>query len=67
MLSGKISSEDEDEVEDELAAMEREARGIHSMPEAPSLTKDELPDAPNAVPQTRKNATRQRAADPIAA
>ncbi|SMQ46352.1 unnamed protein product [Zymoseptoria tritici ST99CH_1A5] len=67
MLSGKISSEDEDDVEDELEAMEREARGVQSMPDAPSLTKDELPNAPDALPATREKAARRQAAEPMAA
>lgn len=70
MLSGKMSNEDEDEVEDELEAMAREARGVgvEDMPTAPSVTKDELPDAPKMNPKERIEARRLRdAAGPIAA
>lgn len=75
MLSGKMSNEDEDEVEDELEAMAREAQraqGITNMPEAPSVTAGELPDAPNETPEERiKRRRKERAAreqlEPIAA
>lgn len=71
MLSGKMSNEDEDEVEDELEALEREARGVPSMPDAPSVTNGELPDAPRASPKERMEARRQgraaKNAEPMAA
>lgn len=71
MLSGQMSNEDEDEVEDELAALERETRGVESLPDAPSVTKNELPDAPNVTPKERIEARRQgnaaRKAEPMAA
>lgn len=49
MLSGKMSNEDEDEVEDELKALEREAGLVENLPNAPNLAP--LPDAPNGVLQ----------------
>lgn len=75
MLSGKMSNDDEDEVDQELEAMEREAQraqGITTMPNAPSVTAGELPDAPGETPEERiKRKGRERAAreraDPIAA
>lgn len=72
MLSGKMSNEDEDEVENELEVLEREARGVSSMPDAPSVTKNELPDAPKVSPKDRIEARRQGqaardASGPIAA
>ncbi|KAE8354452.1 Snf7-domain-containing protein [Aspergillus coremiiformis] len=44
MLSGNLSNQDEDEVEDELAALEREARGLQNLPTAP---KSKLPERPH--------------------
>lgn len=41
MLGGRISNQDEDEVEDELAAMEAEAQGLRA-------AHDKLPDVPDA-------------------
>ncbi|PPJ56062.1 hypothetical protein CBER1_02127 [Cercospora berteroae] len=61
MLAGKMSNEDEDAVEDELEAMEREqtqAQGISSMPDAPKVTAGELPDAPVESPEERAKARR---------
>lgn len=51
MLGGRISNQDEDEVEDELEAMEAEFREAERLPVPP--TKDpevELPEAPTTVP-----------------
>ncbi|KAK4507324.1 hypothetical protein PRZ48_001059 [Zasmidium cellare] len=75
MLSGKMSNEDEDEVDEELEAMEQEAlraQGITTMPNAPSVTAGELPDAPDETPEERmKRRRKERAArersEPIAA
>lgn len=36
MLAGQMSNQDEDEVEDELEALQREAEGIVEMPNAPT-------------------------------
>jgi charged multivesicular body protein 6 len=54
MLAGKMSNEDEDAVEDELEAMEREAGLLPKMPEAPTITNGELPDAPQSAPTESK-------------
>ena len=76
MLSGKMSNEDEDEVEDELEALEREARGVPSMPEAPKVTAGEIPDAPSGEVESadararrrrESRAEREKAAEPMAA
>lgn len=77
MLAGKMSNEDEDEVEDELEAMAREAQqsqGIPSLPDAPRVTAGELPDAPEETPGERmkrrrqeRAAREQESAGPIAA
>ncbi|KAL2430552.1 Charged multivesicular body protein 6 [Exophiala dermatitidis] len=48
-LAGQMSNEDEDEVEDELEAMEREVSGVAALPDAPNKTvvgEGTLPDAP---------------------
>jgi len=37
-LAGQMSNEDEDEVEDELEAMEREMTGVSALPDAPNKT-----------------------------
>ncbi|KAM0723313.1 hypothetical protein Q7P37_001514 [Cladosporium fusiforme] len=44
MLGGKMSNEDEDEVEDELLAMEREANGVPAMPDAPTKVQEPMPE-----------------------
>lgn len=74
MLSGKMSNEDEDEVEDELEAMAREAqRGqAVTMPDAPVVTAGELPDVPNETPRQRRERRRKaeesrEQSEPIAA
>lgn len=46
MLGGKMSNEDEDEVEDELLAMQREANGVPAMPDAPTRVQEPMPDVP---------------------
>jgi charged multivesicular body protein 6 len=81
MLAGKMSNDDEDAVEEELEAMEREReaavaasrpQNVPSMPDAPKITAGELPDAPAETPEERQRARRlARAArderEPIAA
>ncbi|GAB1198797.1 hypothetical protein APSETT444_008127 [Aspergillus pseudonomiae] len=44
MLSGNLSNQDEDEVEDELAALQRETQRLQNLPHAP---KSKLPERPN--------------------
>ena len=73
MLGGKMSNEDEDEVEDELEAMEREANGVPSMPNIPTNVREELPTVPDETPaekakrRRQERAARQQAQEPIAA
>ncbi|KAF7184968.1 Charged multivesicular body protein 6 [Pseudocercospora fuligena] len=66
MLAGKMSNEDEDEVEDELEAMEQEAlraQGVQNLPDAPRITTGELPDAPQESPAEKiKRRREERAA-----
>ncbi|KAK6442979.1 Vacuolar protein sorting-associated protein 20 [Oleoguttula sp. CCFEE 5521] len=71
MLGGKMSNEEEDAVEDELEAMEREAAskdGVPSLPDAPTRIQEPLPDAPAADPKQRaQERARRRAQAQIAA
>ena len=58
-----MSNQDEDEVEDELEAMEREVSAVPSMPEAPNVVKEEMPDAPQETPEeAQRKRWRERAA-----
>lgn len=50
MLGGRISNHDEDEVEDELAALEAEVNGV-PLPEVPTT---ELPSATKLRAEARK-------------
>ncbi|EOD51316.1 snf7 family protein [Neofusicoccum parvum] len=65
MLAGRMSNQDEDEVEDELEALEREMSGVKlpdKLPEAPSTVP--LPDAPTQdidVEAENRRAARERA------
>ncbi|KIX04771.1 uncharacterized protein Z518_05641 [Rhinocladiella mackenziei CBS 650.93] len=69
-LTGQMSNEDEDEVEDELEAMEREVSGVSALPDAPNRTvvgESTLPEAPKTEleldqqrMQKRKERARQR-------
>lgn len=77
MLGGKMSNQDEDEVEDELEAMEREVgvvSAVPSLPDAPSgVMEGELPDVPPETPAQKAKrrredrAAREQASGPIAA
>ncbi|RMX73085.1 hypothetical protein D0869_13961 [Hortaea werneckii] len=77
MLGGKMSNQDEDDVEDELEAMEREANGktaTNNLPDAPSgVMEGELPDVPSETPEQKAKrrrearAARAQAREPIAA
>ena len=66
MLGGKMSNQDEDEVEDELEAMEREIGGantIPSLPNAPSgVMEGELPDVPRETPAQKAKRRREERA-----
>lgn len=58
-LAGQMSNEDEDEVEDELEAMEKEVSGVTALPDAPNRTivgEGTLPEAPD----TELDAEQQR-------
>jgi len=60
-LAGQLSNEEEDDVEDELEAMERQAAGVR-MPDAPQniiLGEDTLPDVPQTETE-REQEKRQR-------
>jgi charged multivesicular body protein 6 len=64
MLSGRMTNQEEDEVEEELAAMEAAAnpRVDVKMPAAPSELKErvQLPDAPASDPKGLQKAARER-------
>ncbi|KEY69539.1 hypothetical protein S7711_02074 [Stachybotrys chartarum IBT 7711] len=58
MLGGKISTQDEEEVEDELAALEAEVAGVGR--ELPTVPNDRLPEAErNAESQAERQPERQ--------
>jgi charged multivesicular body protein 6 len=44
MLAGQMSNQDEDEVEDELEALQREVEGTVEMPNVPTAALPELTD-----------------------
>jgi charged multivesicular body protein 6 len=57
-----MSNEDEDEVEDELEAMQREVEGV-KMPDAPKKTvigEGDLPDAPLSINEEEERQQRQK-------
>ena|SRR2546423_14723668 len=61
-LAGQMSNEDEDEVEDELEAMEREVEGV-KMPDAPKKTlvgEGVLPDVPPSINQEEERQRRRK-------
>lgn len=72
-----MSNQDEDEVEDELEAMEKEMGGktaADSLPNAPSgVIEGDLPDAPTETPEQKAKRRREaraakaQAQEPIAA
>ncbi|KAK0289390.1 Vacuolar protein sorting-associated protein 20 [Friedmanniomyces endolithicus] len=76
MLGGKMSNQDEDEVEDELEVMQREVSGVR-LPSAPSSGLEDadevkLPDVPQETPaqrakRRREERARVQAAEPVAA
>ena len=63
-LAGKMSNEEEDEVEDELEALERDVVGVGNLPEAPNkrvVGEGTLPDAPQGEMGTEEErAARQK-------
>jgi charged multivesicular body protein 6 len=57
-----MSNEDEDEVEDELEAMQRDVGGVE-MPDAPKKTvigEGDLPDAPLSINEEEERQQRQK-------
>lgn len=56
MLGGKISNQDEEEVEDELAALEAEIRGVKPIPDVP------LPNVPDTEPERQATEPEQQPA-----
>lgn len=68
-----MSNQDEDEVEDELEAMEREVNAVPALPDAPNGIREELPDVPQETPAERakrrrdERASKQTASEPLAA
>jgi charged multivesicular body protein 6 len=57
-----MSNEDEDEVEDELEAMQRDVEGV-KMPDAPKKTvigEGDLPDAPLSINEEGERQQRQK-------
>jgi charged multivesicular body protein 6 len=52
MLGGRMSNQEEDEVEDELDALEAEVSGIQ-LPDAPSSLPDKLQDKRMETPKER--------------
>lgn len=64
MLSGHLSNQDEDEVEDELEALHREAQGPASLPNAPTTSPKE--DVAEEEPARQEARTGQRAREQTA-
>ena len=60
-----MSNQDEDEVEDELAAMEREVVGVPSLPDAPTGVTEDMPEVPSEELPGRT--VREKAQEPVAA
>lgn len=50
MLGGKISNQDEDEVEDELAALEAEMKGTEHLPRVPDTKLPSRPESAERLP-----------------
>ncbi|KAL3480122.1 Snf7-domain-containing protein [Aspergillus californicus] len=59
MLVGHLSNQDEDEVEDELAALQREVEGLVSLPNVPTAPPPE-PEVPEEEPLKQKSRARAR-------
>lgn len=63
MLGGRMSNQDEEEVEDELEALEREVVGARTLPDAPnSVVAGEMPEVPDEVPVGKVKESRQAVA-----
>lgn len=68
-----MSNQEEEEVDDELEAMEREVNGVRgqregveSLPDAPNVIQEEMPGVPEDAPVSAKKA-REEERQPIAA
>ena len=57
MLGQRITNQDEEEVEDELAALAAEVNGTTKLPDVPQ---DKLPDAPQTEPETEPARVQER-------
>lgn len=64
MLGGRITNQDEEEVEDELAALEAEVNGPAKLPDVPN---NKLPQTPQAEPELARSQQRQEAREAIPA
>lgn len=74
MLGGQMSNQEEDEVEDELEAMEREVNGaVPNLPDAPNVISEDMPNVPGGTPEDqakarwKERAAKQRETGPLAA
>lgn len=57
MLGGRITNQDEEEVEDELAALEAEVNGPTKLPDVPN---NKLPETPEAGPESEPASVKGR-------
>lgn len=70
MLAGHLSNQDEDEVEDELAALQQQAQGPAALPNAPtsSLPEEQMaaeePEGDQKTKQQAKSRSEARTAIP---
>lgn len=60
MLGERITNQDEEEVEDELAALAAEVNGPAKLPDVPDT---KLPDAPQAEPEQEPVKAQERQAE----
>nr|POE54897.1 charged multivesicular body protein 6 [Quercus suber] len=77
LLANRMSNQDEDEVEDELEALEREMAGVTpQLPDAPNVIREDLPDVPQETladkakrrrMERAARAARAQAAEPLPA
>jgi charged multivesicular body protein 6 len=61
-LAGQMSNEDEDEVEDELEAMQRDVEGVKlpDAPKKPIVGESVLPDVPSILNEEEARQQRQK-------
>ena len=71
MLAGQMSNQDEDEVEDELDALEAEVTGVAKMPDAPKIIPEGAEEVEvkqdSAKERARRRAKEQQAPEPLLA